>query len=336
MTELEVKPTIPTTPTTPTPPTPPTPPAPTNGPRSRLAQLPRLQGARKLRVNALLVLVTMIWGSTFLIVQHTLVLTGPFTFLAMRFSIGGVTLAVIFHKRLARITSAEIIMGSIIGVFLFAAYALQTTGLQFISSSKAGFITGLYVPLVAILAVPILHQKPTPGSILGVVLSLLGVLLISVNRSFQFTFGLGELLVLGCAVASALHVILISKFTPRVDAINLALVQIVFTAVLSFIAIPLAREPLAMPPMFVWGSALFMGVAATAFALAVMNRVQQFVSSTQATLIYALELVWVGMLGYLAGDQLSLFGWIGCGLILLGMVAGELRVSRLFKRLNRL
>ncbi len=315
MTELEVKPTQTTT--------------------SLRSQLPQLERWRKVKVNALLVLVTMIWGSTFLIVQHTLTLTGPFTFLALRFSIGAIVLAAIFHKRLARITSAEIVMGSIIGVFLFAAYALQTTGLQHISSSKAGFITGLYVPLVAILAVPLLHQKPTLGSMLGVALSLTGILLISVNTSFQLTFGLGELLVLGCAVASALHVIFISKFSPRVDAINLAIVQIAFTALLSLIAMPIAREPFVMPPLPVWGSALFMGVAATAFALAVMNRVQQFVSSTQATLIYALELVWVGMLGYVAGDQLSLYGWIGCGFILLGMVAGELRLTRLFKRLNQ-
>ncbi len=316
MTTLEVKPTQPTT--------------------SLRAQLPRLERSRKVKVNALLVLVTMIWGSTFLIVQHILTLTGPFTFLAMRFSIGAIVLGAIFHKRLARITSAEIIMGSIIGVFLFATYALQTTGLQYISSSKAGFISGLYVPLVAILAVPILRQKPTAGSVLGVALSLMGVTLISVNKSFQFTFGLGEMLALGCAVTSALHVIFISKYSPRVDAINLALVQIAFTAILSFIAIPIAREPFVMPPLPVWGSALFLGVAATAFALAVMNRVQQFVSSTQATLIYALELVWVGMLGYVAGDQLSLYGWIGCGLILLGMVAGELRLTRLFKRVNRI
>lgn len=315
MTALEVKPAQPAT-----------------SPRSQLSQLARW---RAVKVNALLVLVTMIWGSTFLVVQHTLVLVGPFTFLALRFGIGAIVLAAIFHKRLARITSAEIIMGSIIGIFLFATYALQTTGLQYTSSSKAGFITGLYVPLVAILAVPMLHQKPTLGSMLGVALSLTGILLISVNKSFQFTFGLGELLVLGCAVASALHVIFISKFTPRVDAINLALVQIAFTALLSVIAMPIAGEPFVMLPPSVWGSALFMGVAATAFALAVMNRVQQFVSSTQATLTYALELVWVGMLGCVAGDQLSLYGWIGCGCILLGMVAGELRLTRLFKHLNR-
>jgi drug/metabolite transporter (DMT)-like permease len=304
-------------------------------PTSLRYQLTQSERWRKVKVNALLVFVTMIWGSTFLIVQHTLKLTGPFTFLAMRFSIGALVLTLIFHKRLAQITRAEIITGSIIGLFLFGTYALQTTGLQYTTSSKAGFITGLYVPLVAILAVPLLGQKPTLGSMLGVILSVAGLILISVNSSFQFTFGLGELLVTGCAIASALHVICISKFAPRVDAMNLAIVQIALTAVLSFIAILIAREPFVMPPLPVWESALFMGLAATAFALAVQNRVQQFVSSTQATLIYALELVWVGMLGSLAGEQLSLFAWIGCGCILLGMITGELRLSRIMKKINR-
>ncbi len=304
-------------------------------PTSLRYQLTQSERWRKVKVNALLVFVTMIWGSTFLIVQHTLKLTGPFTFLAMRFSIGALVLAVIFHKRLAQITRAEIITGSIIGLFLFGTYALQTTGLQYTTSSKAGFITGLYVPLVAILAVPLLRQKPTLGNMLGVMLSVAGLILISVNSSFQFTFGLGELLVTGCAIASALHVICISKFAPRVDAMNLAIVQIALTAVLSFIAMPIAREPFVLPPLPVWESALFMGLAATAFALAVQNRVQQFVSSTQATLIYALELVWVGMLGSLAGEQLSLFAWIGCGCILLGMITGELRLSRIMKKINR-
>ena len=298
------------------------------------SQLPLSERWRNVKVNALLVFVTMIWGSTFLIVQQTIRLTGPFTFLAMRFGIGALVLAVIFHKRLAHITSAEIFTGSLIGLFLFGTYALQTTGLQYTTSSKAGFITGLYVPLVAILAVPMLRQKPTLGSMLGVIFSVAGLALISVNSSFQFTFGLGEFLVMGCAVACALHVIFISKFAPQVDAMNLALVQIALTAVLSLIAMPLAREPFVLPPLPVWGSALFMGVAATAFALAVMNRVQQFVSSTHATLIYALELVWVGMLGYLAGEQLSLFAWIGCGCILLGMIAGDLPLSWIMKKIK--
>src|SRR5258708_3048088 len=172
------------------------------------SQLPLSERWRNVKVNALLVFVTMIWGSTFLIVQ-------------------------------------------------------QTTGSQYTTSSKAGFITGLYVPLVAILGVPMLRQKPTLGSMLGVIFSVAGLALISVNSSFQFTFGLGEFLVMGCAVACALHVIFISKFAPRVDAMNLALVQIALTAVLSLIAMPLAREPFVLPPLPVWASALFMGLAAT-------------------------------------------------------------------------
>jgi drug/metabolite transporter (DMT)-like permease len=304
---------------------------PTTGLRSQLTQSERW---RSVRVNALLVLVTMIWGSTFLIVQQTIRLTGPFTFLAMRFGIGALLLAVIFRKRLARITRVELMTGSIIGLFLFGAYALQTTGLQYTTSSKAGFITGLYVPLAAILGVPLLRQKPTLSGLLGVMLSLTGLILISIKNTFQLTFGLGEFLVMGCAVACALHVICISKFAPRVDAMNLALVQITLTAILSLIAMPIAREPFVLPPLPVWGSALFMGVAATAFALAVMNRVQQIVSSTQATLIYALELVWVGLLGSLAGEQLSLFAWIGCGCIVLGTITEELPLSWMSKKIK--
>jgi len=303
----------------------------TNSLSSQLVQSERW---RNVKVNALLVLVTMIWGSTFLIVQQTIRLTGPFTFLAIRFSIGALVLAVIFHKRLMQISRAEIIAGSIIGLFLFATYALQTIGLEYITSSKAGFITGLYVPLVAILAVPLLRQKPTPGSILGVIFSVAGLTLISVNSSLQFTFGLGEFLVMGCAIAAALHIICISKFAPRVDAMNLALVQIGLTAVLSLIAMPIAREPFVLPSLPVWGSALFMGVVATAFALAVMNSVQQFVSSSQATLIYALELVWVGLLGSLAGEHLSLFTWMGSGCIVLGMITGELHLAWMIKKIK--
>jgi len=66
---------------------------------------------------------------------------------------------------------------------------------------------------------------------------------------------------------------------------------------------------------------------ATAFCLAVMNWVQQFVSSTEAAMFYALELVWVSVLGHFAGDNLSFLGWIGCGCMLSRMVAGELRLA---------
>src|ERR1700693_2503158 len=142
---------------------------------------------RKLRANVLLIVVTMIWGSSFLIVQHTLTLVGPFTFLAMRFGFAVLVLAILFRKRLIHINYTEILTGSIIGLFLFASYAFQTVSLQYTTSSQAGFISGMYVPLVAILAIPLLQQKPTLGSILGILLSMSGLILLSIKNGFQIT-----------------------------------------------------------------------------------------------------------------------------------------------------
>ena len=187
----------------------------------------------------------------------------------------------------------------------------------------------MYVPLVAILAIPLLKQKPALGGILGILLSMIGLILLSIKNGFQITIGPGEILALACAFASALHVICISKFAPKADSINLTIVQIALTALLSFVAMPIAREPFSFPPLAVWGSALFLEVVATAFCLAVMNWVQQFVSSTAAAMFYALELVWVSVIGHFAGDNLSLLGWIGCASMLSSMVVGELRLSRI-------
>lgn len=286
---------------------------------------PRLTFWQNMGVNLLLLLATLIWGSTFLVVKDSIKVTGPFTFLALRFSIGAVVLALLFHRRLRRITGAELRAGLIIGLFLFVAYALQTLGLQYTTTSMAAFITSLYVPFVPLFAILFLRQWPGNGVIPSILLSSLGLVLISFNNNFTFSFGLGELLTLGCAIAYALHIISISKFAPGADAINLSIIQIALTALLDWIAAPIAHEPLAMPPLSIWGSALFLGIFATAFCLVVMNRVQQFISSVRATLGYALEPVWTAAFGYLAGERLGPIAWAGCVCILLAMIVGNIR-----------
>ncbi|MEI6044337.1 MAG: DMT family transporter [Chloroflexota bacterium] len=288
----------------------------------------------KLQIDALLIFITLIWGGTFLVVQNTIKLTGPFTFLTIRFSFAALALMLIFHKRLARITRRELITGGIIGLFLFATYALQTCGLQYTTTSKAGFITALYVPLVPLLSILLLRQWPTLGAILGVGLSLTGLSLLSINDQFNLDFGLGEFLVFACAITCSLHIVSISKFAPKVDAINLAIVQITVTALLSLMAMPLAGEPFALPPLPVWGSAFFMGLIATSFPLVVMNRVQQFISSTRATLIYALEPVFAGFFGYLSGELLTMQALLGCALIFMGMIMAELKPRELWQTLS--
>ncbi len=289
--------------------------------------------SHSLKHDALLVLVTLIWGSTFLIVKNAVRLSGPFTYLTLSYGVGSLTLAVIFHKRLRHITHTELLSGLVLGMILFTGYALQTIGLQYTTVSKAGFITGLSIPLVPVFAFLLLRQKPTQGAIVGFVLSLAGLFLLSFNDKFNFVFGLGEILILGAAIAFALHIVNVSRFAPKVDAINLAIVQLTVTSLFSLIAMLIAREPFVMPSLAVWGSVLFMGVVDVAFTLSAMIWVQQLVSGTRAALIYALEPMWAALFGFaLAGDKLSLLAWIGCGFILSGMIFGSVGKIRLSRR----
>lgn len=278
-----------------------------------------------LKYDLVLVLITIVWGATFLVTKVTLRLIGPFTYLGLCYTVATLALVLIFHRRLRRVTRVELLSGLLIGVVLFAGYAFQTLGLQWTTVSKTGFITGMYVPMVPLFARLFLRQRVAGSALLGVALSVTGLFLLSLNKQFNLSFGPGEWLVLGAAVSFALQIVLISKFAPSVDAINLAIIQLALTAVLSFLAVPLNHEPIAPPPALAWLPIILLGTLDMAFTLLAMNWIQQFVSSTRATLIYALEPMWAAFFGVLlAGDVLSLAAWIGCLCIFLGMIAGRL------------
>ncbi|MBN9387064.1 MAG: EamA family transporter [Chloroflexi bacterium] len=283
---------------------------------------------RRWQADLLLILATLTWGGTFLVVQNSLKEVAPFTFIALRFLLGALTLAGIFWKHLRHLTRAELFGGSLIGLFLFGGYAFQTLALQYTTTSKVGFITGLNVVLVPVLSILILRQWPTLGATIGVILAAIGMFLLSTGNSLNLEFGLGETLALGCSICFALQVVLVSRFAPRQNPYNLAIVQIAVTSLLSFLFILPAGEPLVLPPGSAWPAIIFMGVVATAFTFATMNRVQQFTTSTRAALIYSLEPVFAGLFGYLAGETLSLPAWVGCGLIFVGMISSEIRFRK--------
>lgn len=281
-----------------------------------------------LKYDLVALLMTTIWGATFLVTKETLKLIGPFTYLGLCYLIATLTLILIFHKHLRRLTRAELLSGLLTGVILFAGYAFQTLGLQWTSVSKTGFITGLYVPLVPLFSLLFLRQRVAITAWVGVALSVIGLLLLSA-KGLSLSFGSGEWLLLCCATAFALQIVLISKFAPSVGAINLAIVQLALTALLSLVAIPLNHEPLAPPPLIAWVPLFLLGTCDMAFTLLAMNWIQQFVSSTRAALIYSLEPMWAAFFGVLlAGDVLSLVAWLGCGCIFAGMLIGRLgRIS---------
>lgn len=213
--------------------------------------------------------------------------------------------------------------GILIGLFLFASYAFQTSGLQYTTPAKAAFITGLSVVFVPLLATLFWRKLPSPAALLGVLLATVGLAFLSLNAGLSVNRG--DLLVLGCAVALALHILTTGVFAPRSDPLRLAGVQLLTVALLSGLAAVLWENPLILPSRSVWFAAAFTGLLASTFAFGAQTVAQRFTSATHTALIFVSEPVFAALFSYAMGrETLTARAWLGCGLILAGMLAAEL------------
>lgn len=280
--------------------------------------------SRQVRADLWLVLVTLIWGATFVVVKNELASISPLAFVCIRFAIAFVVMVGITWRILRRSNWRELAAGALIGVFLFAGYGFQTVGLRYTTASKAAFITGLCVVLAPLFARLFLAHAPSMYALLGVVMATVGLAMLSLTDDLTLAFG--DLLVLGCAASFALHIVAISRFAPKMDPMALTTVQIGVVAVAAAGATLIIEPQAGLPGAGTWGVAAFMGVVATAFAFTIQNRVQAITTPTHTALVLSLEPVFGALFAVLlAGEVLGLRELIGCGLILAGMLVAELK-----------
>jgi drug/metabolite transporter (DMT)-like permease len=268
-----------------------------------------------------LVLVTAIWGITFVQVKDAVEIYPLFAFLAVRFAIASAALAPFAARRVRGLGLRGFAAGLGLGGLLALAYALQTAGLSRTTVSSTGFITGLGVVLTPLIALAIYRYRIAGAAWVGVALATIGLALLA---GIDAGSAVGDALVFGCAVAFALQIVLMEQFAPDYDPLALTLAEMV-AACVGFTAIAMARGELSVPRGWtVWAALLVTGVFASAFAFLVQTWAQQALSATKTALVFALEPVFTGIFGYLlAGDRLGALGWAGCGLILAGIVVSE-------------
>jgi len=279
------------------------------------------------RQEIALVLVTMLWGSTFLIIHIAMQHSGPLFFVGLRFTIAGLMALLLFRKHMAGITRLEVGAGIAIGCALFLGYFLQTEGLRTITSSQSAFITALYVPIVPLLQWAVLKRPPGLMSWIGVALAFSGLILLAGPEAGALSFSPGEVATLAGAVAIAAEIILIGLFAKRVDSRRVTFVQLLTAGLVSFALMPMMGESI---PAFSWlwaGAAIGLGLASAIIQLT-MNWAQKSVSPTRATVIYAGEPVWGGIVGRLAGDRLPALALAGAALIVAGVLASEIKFGR--------
>lgn len=277
--------------------------------------------------EAALVVVTMFWGGTFLIVQAAMSVGGPLFFVGARFALAAAAGAVLALPVLKGLTRRELFAGAAIGVAIFFGYGLQTWGLRTIETSKSGFITALYVPLVPLVQWLVLRRPPQLMSWVGVACAFTGLILLAGPEGARLSFSPAELLTIGGAIAFAAEISLIGGFAGTVDLRRVTVVQLGVASLISFALMPVFDEGV---PEFSWlllVCILVMGLASTLIHLA-MNWAQKRLSPTRATLIYAAEPVWAGIFGRLAGERLPGLALLGAALIVTGVIVSELKPRR--------
>jgi len=282
---------------------------------------------RHLVADGTLVIVTLIWGSTFVMVKDLLDVVPPMVLLASRFAFGAVALvlALVVMRRLRGLTVLELAWGSLVGVALWAGYAFQTVGMQWTTASNAGFLTGMSVALVPILGVAMLKQVPSKWAWVGVILAIIGLGMLSLRFDDGLSVNIGDVLVLGCAVAFTVQIVLISYVSHLGDGVRLVLVQVLVAGILSAVSAIIFEQPVSGLTLEVWVGIAFLGIIVTALTIVAMITVQRFTPAAHAALVYTLEPVFAALFGiWLQNDRLTAVGWTGAALILFGMLLSEL------------
>lgn len=278
-----------------------------------------------------LLLVTAVWGATFVLVQDSIRWMPFFTFLSIRFLAAGAFLAAVAallprHRRALadwRLWTA----GLHTGFWLFAGYALQTAGLLYTSAGEAGFLTGLYVILVPIFSLTILRQIPGRNIWAGILLAALGLYFMALGS--RVGFNIGDVLEVACAVAFALQILVVARHSPRFPALPFTAVQLLAVGALSALCASAANESMRQAegsfqhPVVLW-ALLICTLFATLLAYFVQAAFQKFTTASHTALVFSAEPVFAALAALLwAGERLTPTELSGCALILSGMLVAE-------------
>jgi drug/metabolite transporter (DMT)-like permease len=283
---------------------------------------------RRLAADLLLLSVSVIWGSTFVVVKESIQTTPVFSFLFLRFGLGFLALLPFALRRSELRNPAVWKSGALLGILYFAAFAAQTFGLLTVGASMSAFLTGLYVIFVPLLLWGIFRRTPRRFAIYGSLLAAVGLwLLTSPDMGSGGGLGTGEALTLLCALLFALHIIATDRFTRRFDPFLLVTVQLLVVSLLSAAA-SLLSEPATWPERFdgsLLVSLLVTGLLATAYTLLIQTWMQRYTTPTRTAIIFAMEPVSAALVGYwFAGELLTPLQLAGGALIVGAMILAEL------------
>jgi len=280
-------------------------------PKSRLAE-------------ASLVLITIIWGTTFPLLRTSLRVLDAYDIVALRFTIAAVLIAAIYWKRFRHLNRTAVWDGAVTGLFMGAGYLTQAIGLTTISSPRSAFITGTAVIFVPFIDRFVSRLGATFGESLAVALTFVGLLFFYADANLKLKAG--DLWTLLGALMFASQVVTTNVAARRSDPFVVSALQSAAAAMVAW-AFIIPRGGLSVPLSAIpWDRILYFGVVATAFILVLQTWALGKTKPVRAGVIYSLEPVFAAVFAMaFFGEGMSSREVLGSAAILLGVLVAELK-----------
>ena len=279
-----------------------------------------------------LLLTTLIWGGSFVVMKNSVDTLAPTFLLAVRFTMAAVGLFLVFHGKMKRFSKESLRNGLVLGVFLELSYLFQTYGIKYTTASKNAFITTLYVIIVPFLYWVVSKKRPGVQSMVAAALAVTGLGLLTLDGDKGVN--IGDLLTLCGGFCFAFHMIFIDRYTEKQDPIVLTMVQIAFVGVSNWFLAPVLDgagaynfRALADEDMIL--GLLFLSVFCTTIAFSLQNVCQKYLSANTSSLFLSTEAVFgtifsvVFLKEVLSGKMI-----LGCVLMFSAVMISELHIKK--------
>lgn len=276
------------------------------------------------KADLLIALISMAWGSSYLCMKIGLGGLGVFNLIALRFGIAFIVTAIIFIKHVIKVNLKTLCYSAILGFLLFGLFTFLIIGLKTTTASSAGFLTSTSVVFVFILQVIISREKPQFPIAAGVVLTICGIALLTIKKSFSL--GTGSALCILGAFFYACHIIITNNFTRKAEGLLLGIFQLGFASLYGLIFSMIFEKPTLPQNSTEWIAVLVLALVCSAFGFVAQPVAQRYTTAERTGIIFSLEPVFSAVFGYIfLHEIMSYKGYIGAIFVLCGVLLSSIK-----------
>ena len=285
----------------------------------------------QVKADLMMVMVTMLWGASYLFVKMGLHSIQEFNLIALRFGFAFIIAALFFYRRFLKMDGKTTFHGFLLGSLLFLSTSVVAIGLKTTSVSNAGFLFSLAVIFVPLLVAFFSRKKPGKSVMISVCVSMTGIGMLTLNETLNINTG--DLLCILGALFYALHIIITGKVTKKADAISLGVIQLGFAGAWGLLFSFIFEKPQLPSNTDSWIAILVLSILCSAVGFIGQTVAQKHTTPTRTGLIFSLEPVFAALFAFIfVGEILTNKGYLGATLVLLGVFAAEINIKNPLRR----